>query len=180
MKDQPPFLDEQIEKRCITDSPNNTSMFLNSELFLLLNRLLIKTKESIMPSYLPIVEGEVMDSCLYLTYKCEMKGKRSCQGFELDSSYVMRHHLIILSCHQHGYPWPFLANPPYCSSLLAGPRGYISYPHRSAVYRFELVSLLLLGHVRESIGEHHLWARPRFSSSVLHVWSNLDSFRDGR
>ena len=32
------------------------------------------------------------------------------------------------------------------------------------------VSLLLLGHVRGSIGEHQLWARPRFSRSVLHDW----------
>ena len=77
---------------------------------------------------------------------------------------------IILSCHQHGYPWPSLATPPYRSSLPAGPQGYIPYPHRAVVCRFELVALLLLGHVKDSIGVHHLWARPNFSSSVLHVW----------
>ena len=54
--------------------------------------------------------------------------------------------IIILSCHQHGYPWPSLATSPYCSSLLAGPQGYMPYPHRATVCRFVLVSLLLLGH----------------------------------
>ena len=78
--------------------------------------------------------------------------------------------IIILPCDQQGYLWPSLATPPYRSSLLAGPQGYIPYPHRAAVYRFEPVALLLLGHVRGSIGEHHLWARPWFSSSDLHVW----------
>ena len=47
---------------------------------------------------------------------------------------------------------------------------YIPYPLRAAVRRFKLVALLLLGHVRESIREHHLGARPHFSSSVLYVW----------
>ena len=74
--------------------------------------------------------------------------------------------IIILSCHQHVYPCPFLATSPYCSSLLVAPLGYIPYPHRAAVCRFEPVSLPLLGHVRGSIGELHLC----FSSSVLHVW----------
>ena len=77
--------------------------------------------------------------------------------------------IIIMSCRQHGYPWPSLATPPSCSSLLVGPQGYILYPHRAAVCRFELVVLLLLGHMRGSIGEHHLWARPYSPSSVLHV-----------
>ena len=76
--------------------------------------------------------------------------------------------IIILSCH--GYPWPSLATPPYRSSLLAGLQGYIPYPHRAAVCMFKLVVLLLFGHVRGSIGVHHLWACPCFSSSVLHVW----------
>ena len=58
------------------------------------------------------------------------------------------HFIIILSCHQHGYPWPSLATPPNHSSLLAGPQGYILYPHRAAVCRSELVTLFLLGHVR--------------------------------
>ena len=79
-------------------------------------------------------------------------------------------YFIILSCHQHGYPWPSLATPPYRSSLLEGPQGYILYPHWATVCRLELVAILLLGHVRGSIGEHHLWARVCFSSSVLHVW----------
>ena len=70
--------------------------------------------------------------------------------------------IIIMSCHEHGYPWPSLATPPNRSSLLVGPQGYIPYPHRAAVCRFKLVILLLLGHMRGSIVEHRLWARPCF------------------
>ena len=57
--------------------------------------------------------------------------------------------------------------------------GYIPYPHRAAICRFELVVLLLFGHMTGTIGEHHLWARPCFSSNVLHVWFIFDSFRNG-
>ena len=56
--------------------------------------------------------------------------------------------IIIMLCHRHGYPWPSLANSPYHSSLLAGRQGYIPYPHIAVVYMFELVVLLLLGHMR--------------------------------
>ena len=80
------------------------------------------------------------------------------------------HIIIILSCYQHGYPWPSLATRPYCSSLPAGPQGYTLYSHRAAVCRFKLVTLLLLSYVKGFIGVHHLWARLYFSSSVLHVW----------
>ena len=76
------------------------------------------------------------------------------------------HHVVPLA----RYPWPSLATPPHRSSLLVGPQGYIPYLHRAAVNRFELLVLLLLGHMRGSTGEHHLWARPCFSSYVLHVW----------
>ena len=78
--------------------------------------------------------------------------------------------IIILLSHQRGYPWPSLATSPYRSSHLAGLHGCTPYPHRAAVCRFELVTLLLLGHVKGSIGVHHLWAHPYFFSSVLHVW----------
>ena len=72
-----------------------------------------------------------------------------------------------MSCHKHGYPWPSLATSPNHSSPLAGIQGYIPYPHIAAVCMFELVVLLLLGHMRGFIGVHDLWARPCFSSSVL-------------
>ena len=49
-------------------------------------------------------------------------------------------------------------------------QGYIPYRHRAAVCWFALVVLPLLGHVKGSTGVYHLWARPYFSSSVLHVW----------
>ena len=77
---------------------------------------------------------------------------------------------IIMSCRQHGYPWPSLATSPYHSSPLAGLQGYILCPHIVAVCKLELVVLLLHGHMWGSIGVHHLWARPCFSSSVQRVW----------
>ena len=88
----------------------------------------------------------------------------------LSKSLYIYIYIIIMSCRQHEYPWPSLNTPPYRSSLLVGPQGYIPYPHRAAVCRFELYVLLLLGHMRGSIGKHHLWARPCFSSRFLHVW----------
>ena len=62
-----------------------------------------------------------------------------------------------MSCNRNGYPWPALATSPYSSSPLY-------------VFMFELVVLLLLGHMWGFIWVHHLWARPCFSSSVLDVW----------
>ena len=78
--------------------------------------------------------------------------------------------IIIMSCRRHGYPWPPLATSPYRSSPLAGLQGYIPCPHIAAGCMFEVVVLLLLGHMWGSIGVHHLWARRCFSSSDLHVW----------
>ena len=68
--------------------------------------------------------------------------------------------IIIMSCRQHGYPWPSLATSPYCSSPMAGLQGYIPYPHIATECMFELVVLILLGHMWGSIGVHPLWARP--------------------
>ena len=82
--------------------------------------------------------------------------------------------IIIMSCRQHGYPWPSLATPPDRSSLLAGLQGYIPYPLITAVSMFEQAVLLLFGHMSGSIGVYHLWARPCFSS--MSASSNLDNF----
>ena len=103
------------------------------------------------------------------SYSMEIFNIYNCKFFVLNRStrfYI----IIIMSCNQHGYSWPSLATSPYRSSPLAGLQGYIPYSHRAAVCMFELVVLLLLGHMWGSIGVHHLWARPYFSSSVLHVW----------
>ena len=51
--------------------------------------------------------------------------------------------IIIMSCRQHGYPWPSLATSPYHSSPPAGLQGYILCPHIVAVCKFVLVVLLL-------------------------------------
>ena len=52
-----------------------------------------------------------------------------------------------MSCQRRGYPWPSLATSPYRSSPLTGLQGYIPYPHIAAVCMFELVVLLLPGHI---------------------------------
>ena len=84
--------------------------------------------------------------------------------------YIYIYIIIIMSCHEHGYPWPSLATFPYRSSPLSGLQGYIPYPHIAVECMFVLVVLLLPGHMWGSIRVHHLWARPCFSSSVLHIW----------
>ena len=76
--------------------------------------------------------------------------KRS-NSFSVFFSTLSSRFIIILSCHQHGYPWPSLAILPYYSLLLAGLQGYIPYPHRAAVCRVELVALLLFGHGRTTL-----------------------------
>ena len=60
----------------------------------------------------------------------------------------------------NNYPWLSHATFPYCSSPLAGLQDYIPYPHLAAECMFELVVLLLPGHMLGSIGVYHLWARP--------------------
>ena len=70
---------------------------------------------------------------------------------------------------QHGSPWPSLATRLNRPSLRGSLRGYILYRHRAVAFRFLLVVLPLLVHVKGSTGVYHLWVRPYFSSSVLHV-----------
>ena len=141
-----------------------------------------------MPSYLSIVGGK--NSWNYSIHRgistmCK-QCKQPCLGFELGLScpfpttvtitpeiyiyIIIIIIIIIMSCRQYGYTWPSLATSPYSSSPLAGLQGYIPNPHRAAVCMFELIILLLLGYMWGSIGVHHLWARPCFSSSDLHVW----------
>ena len=86
------------------------------------------------------------------------------------------HTVIWLSSHHHlvvpsAWISLTLSRHPSLSFIASGrSSGYTPYPHRAAVCRFELVALLLLGHVKGSILVHHLWAHPCFSSSVLHFW----------
>ena len=90
--------------------------------------------------------------------------------FHMNTVLILSIIIIIMLCHKHGYPWPSLASSHYRSSPLAGLQGHIPYPHIAAVCMFEPVVLLLPSHMWGSIGVYHLWARPYFSSSVLHVW----------
>ena len=71
--------------------------------------------------------------------------------------------IIMMSCRQHGYPWPSLATSPYHSSPPAGLPGYILCPHIAAVCKFGLVVLLLLG--RPYVGVHR--STSLTSSSLL-------------
>ncbi len=70
--------------------------------------------------------------------------------------------LYVFTDHHHHHVVPLarisltLATSPYHSSLLIGHQGYIPYPHIAAVCMFELAILLLLVHMRGSIGVHHL------------------------
>ena len=90
-------------------------------------------------------------------------------------SFCKSYILFIHHHHDHEVPPARISltlswHSPYHSSPPAGLQGYTPYPHRAALCIFELVVLLLLGHKSRSIGVHHSWARPCFSSSVLHVW----------
>ena len=97
---------------------------------------------------------------------CRLFDAKSC--FYIFIKYIII--IIIMSCWKHGYPWSSLATFPYRSSPQAGLLDNILYPHIVAECMFVLVVLLLHGHVWGSVRVHHLWVRPCFSSSVLHVW----------
>ena len=78
--------------------------------------------------------------------------------------------IIIMSCRQHGYPWPSLATFPYRSSPPAGLLGYILCPHIAAVCKFGLVVLLLLGHMWGSIVVRHFFSFFRFYSPPIFLF----------
>ena len=66
---------------------------------------------------------------------------------------IYNHHLVVpparRTCVAHvDIPDPLSPLLPIVHRFLAGPQGYIPYPHKAAVCRFEQVALLLLGHVR--------------------------------
>ena len=71
--------------------------------------------------------------------------------------------IIIMSCRQHGYPWPSLATSPYRSSHLAGLQGYIPYPHIAAVCMY--VRACRPAFARPYVGVH--WSTSLMSSSLL-------------
>ena len=84
------------------------------------------------------------------------------------------------SCHVAGTDIPdhSLATSTFRSSPLAGLQDYIPYSHIAAVCTFEVVILLLLGQMWESITYDLVTASP--AVSCMSGSSNLDSFRDGR
>ena len=101
---------------------------------------------------------------------CGLWKRSSITQLERETEFSATSIIIIMSCPRHGYPWHSLATSPNRSSPLVGLRRYIPYPHIAAVCRFELVVLLLPGHMRGSIRVHLLWARSCFSSRALRVW----------
>ena len=66
--------------------------------------------------------------------------------------YIYIHIILIMSCRQHGYPWPSLATSLCHSSLLAGLQIYIPYPHIAAVCMFKLVVLYIYIYIYIYIG----------------------------
>ena len=74
------------------------------------------------------------------------------------SSHISHYH----HHHHHVVPPARISLTLSCHFSLSfiGTQGYIPYPHIAGVCMFELVILLLLGHMRGSKGKHHLWARP--------------------
>ena len=116
-----------------------------------------------------LIEKEYNYFILFLVQKQNKKRKANKEFITI---------IIIMSCYQQGYPWPSLATSPNRSSPLAGPQGYIPYPHIAAVCWFELVVLLLLGHMRGTL-EYITYVLVPASSAVSGS-SNFDSFHDGR
>ena len=77
---------------------------------------------------------------------------------------VNRHSSSLSSCRAAGTDIPDPLSPflPIVHPLWQV-QGYIPYPYIAAVCMFELVILLLPGHMWMSIGVYHVWARPYFS-----------------
>ena len=73
---------------------------------------------------------------------------------------------IMMSRCKHGSPWPSLATRLYCPLFLVSLQGYILYQHRAVVYRFWLVVLPLLVHMKGSTGVCCLWVCFYFSSRI--------------
>ena len=120
------------------------------------------------------INGEGSNSrkgvALFPTHWCSSYWKRSPQ-FGLD--YRRPTYLVIYTCI-------YISSSTSCRAIsedipdnlllpLPIAQGYNPYPQRDAVCRFELVALLLLGHMKGWIEVNHLGSRPYFSSSVQHV-----------
>ena len=91
--------------------------------------------------------------------------------------YIYHHHHHVLRPARISLT--LLSTSPYHSLPLAGLQGYIPYHHIAAVCMFELVVLLLIGHMRgpqEYITYELVLASPAVSG--LSGSSSLDSFRD--
>ena len=82
-----------------------------------------------------------VSNCIYI-FKCEL--------------YIYIYIYVCVCVCVDVYHHHHVATFPYRLSPLAGLQGYIPYPHIAAVCMFELVVLLLLGHMWRSIGVHHL------------------------
>ena len=160
---------------------------LNSEFSFSLTVCLTKVKEPSLPYYLRIAGGRIIGFIPFpkVLALCEMQTVSSRIWTQVAVSisndgihyttnafhtHTYTHIIIIISCRSHGYPWPSFITSPNRSTPRAGLQGHIPYPHIAAGCMFGMIVLLLLGHMWGSIGVHHLWARPCFSNSDLHVW----------
>ena len=93
-------------------------------------------------------------------------------SFQYIYIYIYIYTYISSSCHDTSTDIPDPLSPllPIAHRIWQVLRATFRIPTELLYVGSKLVALLLLSHVRGSIGEYHLWARPCFSSSVLHVW----------
>ena len=100
-------------------------------------------------------------------YRCERVKKRMHMYWH---SFTYHHH----HHHHHVVPLARISmnlSRLFSLSFISSGRSSGLHPvSTAAVCMFEQVVLLLLQHMRGSIGVHHGWVRPCFCSSVLRVW----------
>ena len=150
-----------------------------------LKRMALRTAPTPIPS-----PGVTTDDTLHLLYTdtgWSLENRLGAIGMDSEKSLKTCGQcddiIIIMSCRQHRYPRSSLATPPYRSSLLAGPQGYILYPHRAAGHAIGsswsscFCSVILRG-LLENITYDLVPASP--AVSCMSGSSNFDSFRNGR
>ena len=129
-----------ISKRSLTG--------LNWEFSFSWTSCLTKAEELSLPYYLPIAGGRIIGFIPFprVLVLCEMQSvsSRIWTRVAVSISYDDNHYTTDTSIIYNRFWYVLRATP------------RIPYTHIAAICRFELVVLLLLGHVRGSIGEHRL------------------------
>ena len=106
----------------------------------------------------------------FITYLRFWRNSSSSCRTAIHHHHVVPKFIIIMSYRNHRYPWPSLATSPYRSSPLARLQGYIPYPHIAAECMFELVVLLLPGHLWESTYGHKTQQTNQTNQPSTSLW----------